>query len=131
MSLFVPLLVAVVLVAVQGGLLQLSCAVAGERPPAYGPALLTAIVAGLLSAIGASAFGWTIGLVLWFFSRTLAWAATGLFGIAISAAVYRSRLGAGGVPLSPGQAIAIAGIHHGLAWLVGGLAWWLVRYLPV
>jgi hypothetical protein len=117
--------VSVAMVVVQGALVQMACAFAGERPPQYGTALAASLIAGLVSGIATFAFGWTVGIVIGLFSRVLAWIATSLLGVAITAAVYRSRL-----RLPPFSAVQVAAIHHGLAWALGAAVWAVVRYWP-
>jgi hypothetical protein len=124
MSLFAPLLAAAFLVAVQGLLLQAACAVAGERPPRYGEALVTALLAAVVSTLLALAWGCTFGLVVGLLSSTLAWALSVLVGVGATASVYRTRLA------TPGpQAFAIALAHHAMAWAVSATLWGLLRLL--
>lgn len=125
MSLFAPILVAVFVLAIQGLLLQTACALTGEKPPSYGEAALTALVAGVVAALGTLAWGCTFGLVVALFSRTLAWALGVATGLAITASVYRVRLGVSG-----GQAFAIGLLHHVMAWAVSGLLYTLIRHWP-
>lgn len=125
MSLFAPVLIVAFLIALQGFLLQTACAVAGERPPTYGEALLTSIIAAIVAGLASTAFGCTFGVFLGLFSRYLAWFAAVAVGTAVTASVYRSRLL---VPTN--QALAIAIIHHVLAWAISGLLWALIRFWP-
>jgi hypothetical protein len=114
-----------VLVAIQGALLQVSCAMVGEQPPRYGDALGTALVAGLASAVLGAGFGCTAGLLIrLFLGQWAAWLGSALFGVAVSASIYRSRL-----LLDPGRALQIAAVHHVLAWLVAAAVWAVLRFV--
>jgi hypothetical protein len=119
---FASILILAFLVAVQGVLLQRSCALAGERPPPYGEALATALIAGLVSGVGGAAFGCTAGLLIGLFSRWAAWLAGELFALALTASVYRGRLG-----LRTERALLVAVFHHVLAALVSAAVWGLLR----
>jgi hypothetical protein len=125
MSVLVLVSVVVFLVLLQGFLLQTACAVAGERPPEYGEALMTAIIAGLFSVVASTAFGCTFGVFIGLFSKYLAWFGSLAVGTAVTASVYRSRLF-----LSSGQSVVVAVIHHVLGYLVSGLVWALWSYWP-
>lgn len=124
MSLFAPVLAAFLLLALQGLLLQTACSISGERPPPYGEALLTSIVAGICAALGSGAFSCTLGLLVGWFSGPLATLGAVGIGVAVTAAVYRSRL-----RTSAPQALGIALLHHLMAGLASGLVWLLVRGL--
>lgn len=121
MSLFAPILSACFLLAIQGLLLQAACTVTGERPPRYGEALLTAIVAGVLAALGTALWGCTFGVVVGLLSRSLAWFLSVCVGLAITCSVYRTRL-----DVSVPQAAAITLAHHAMAWAVTGLVYALL-----
>lgn len=125
MSLLATLLIVAFLITVQGFLLQTAMAVAGERPPSYGEALMTAIIAAVFAALATTAFGCTLGVFIGLFSKVLAWVASLAIGTAVTASVYRSRLF-----LGSGQAVAVAVIHHVLGYLLSGLVWALVTYWP-
>jgi hypothetical protein len=123
-SVLVFFVVAALLVAFQGFLLQFSCAVVGERAPDYGTALSTALVAALVSALGTAAFGCTAGVVLSLFvGRWVAAVASAILGVALSAGVYKNRLG-----LGQASAFGVALVHHGLGWLISGAVWAIVSY---
>ncbi|MBX2800567.1 MAG: hypothetical protein KTR31_23005 [Myxococcales bacterium] len=111
MSVFVPVFAFLFLLAVKGFLLQTSVALTGDPAPRYGAALITAVWASFLSGFGATAWSWTFGLVLGFFSATLATALTLLVGVAIMGAVFRSRLG-----LSGGHAFVVALLYKAMWW---------------
>ena len=124
MYLLAAAVVVVLLILLQGALLQVSCAVVGERPPAYGHALSTALSAAFLSILGTAAFGCTAGVVISLFSRWLAGVCSAVLGVTLTASVYRNRL-----EIGQGTAFAVALVHHGLAWLLSGAVWWLVHLL--
>lgn len=124
MSLLVPILTTLFLVFIQGLLLQTACTVAGERKPDYGHALATVLLASLAAGIGSFAFSWTIGLLLWLFSSWLSWLATLAFGLSITAAIYRPRLG-----LTAPSALGVAVLHALMGSVVSAALWALVRYL--
>ena len=126
MSLVALLLAALLMIPAQGLLLQLACAITGERPPPYLQALATALWAGLVAALGTFAFGCTLGLILGLFSRTLAWAAGVGMGFAVAASVYRTRLAVSG-----GQALAIALVHHLMAWALSAALYAALSLLPL
>ena len=124
LSLLVPILTTLFLVAIQGLLLQTACTVAGERKPEYGHALVTVLLASLAAGIGSFAFSWTIGLLLWLFSSWLSWLATLGVGLAITAAVYRPRLN-----LTAASALGVAILHGLMSSVVSAALWALIRYL--
>ena len=123
MSLFALVLVVAFLIAVQGFLLQTACAIAGERPPTYGDALVNAMIAGFVAFLASSAFGCTFGIVIGLFSKYLAWFGSAAIGAAVAANVYRTRMF-----LPTNQALAVAVIHHLLAWAISAAVWALVSW---
>lgn len=121
MSILAPLLLAAFLLFLQGPLLQFSCAFTGARAPGFGRALVTALLAGLLSSIVAVTWSWTFGLLISFFiSAWLAWGISVALAGTVAAVVYKSRL-----RLPFPQAVIIAAVHHLLTWAITAAAWYL------
>jgi hypothetical protein len=119
-------LVSVVLVIVQGLLLQTACVAAGERSPSYTAALVTALIGTVAGAVATFVFGWSLGLVLHLFlGRTLAWIVGALLGFGVTAGIYRSRL-----LIPAGTAMRVAAIHLALSWAINALVWGVVTYGP-
>lgn len=125
LSILVPMFAAFFLIAIQGFLLQTAVALTGDPAPRYGRALLTSIVAAILAFMGSAAWGCTFGILVGLISKPVAYGLSALIGLAITAAVYRSRL-----RLSGGHAFVVAGLHHLMAWGVSGLLWGIIRYWP-
>lgn len=117
MSLLMAPLLVLALFLLQGVLFQVSVALTGEAAPRYGRALVTSLLGGLVATFAGIAFGLTAGLVLMFFSKTLAAALGGAFTIGAVAFVYRGRLHTSFL-----HALVVAAIHQALsAVLVGAL----------
>lgn len=125
MSLLAPLLVTCFLIAIQGFLLQTAVALTGDPAPRYGRALITSLIAGVLTFIGVSSWGCTFGLLLGLISKPLAAMLSIFVGLVITSAVYRTRL-----RISGGHALVIAGLHHLMGWGVGALVWAIIRHWP-
>lgn len=120
MSIFAPLFLVALLMFLQGPLLQASCAVSGARPPSYGRALVTAILAVVLSTIAGTAWSWTFGVLVGLFSAWLAWGLSiGVTGL-VSASILRTRLR---IPFR--QAVLVAIVHHVLSTGLAAAAWFL------
>lgn len=126
LSLLTPILLTIALMFVQGMLLQTACTIAGERKPEYSNALVTALIASIVAGVGSFAFSWTIGVVLWLFSSMLSWLATAGVWLALTAAIYRPRLG-----ISAGSALAVALVHAAMSSVITGIIWSIVRYWPI
>lgn len=120
MSILAPLLLAALLLLLQGPILQFSVAFTGGHAPAYGRALGTAILAGIASALAATAWGCTFGLLIGFVSGWLAWIASALIGTMAAAAIYKGRL-----RLPYTQAFVVAIVHHLLSSALAAAAWYL------
>lgn len=113
------------LLAIQGYLLQVAVALAGEAAPRYGHAAVTSFLGGFASALATFGFRFSAGLVLWaFFGSSAVWAVAMAAGWLATLLVYRSRLG-----LSTGTALVVALLHHALAWLVSGGVWFAVSWV--
>lgn len=124
MSILAPLLLAAVLLLLQGPLLQFSVAFTGGHAPGYGRALGTAILAGVASGMAAAAWGCTFGLLIGFVSGWLAWAASALVAAMVAATIYKGRLR---LPFS--QAFVVAIVHHLLSSALAAAAWYLYGLL--
>lgn len=122
MSILAPLFVAVVLLLLQGPILQFAVSFTGGHAPAYGRALGTAVFAGIVSTLAAAAWGCTFGLLISFFSAWLAWAASALVAANMAALVYKGRLR---LPFS--QALVVAIVHNLLSSALAAAAWYLYR----
>lgn len=125
MSILAPIFVAGLLLALQGPLLQFSCAFAGGRAPGYWRALATAILAGCASTVAATTWSWTGGLLVSLFvSSWLAWGIGVTLGGLVSSLVYRGRL-----HLPFAQAVAVTLVHSVLSSGVTAAAWYLYRLI--
>lgn len=125
LSLLTPILVALMLVPIQGMLLRTACSIAGEREPSYGNAAVTAFIASIVAGVGSFVFSWTFGVLLWLFSGLLAWFATGAVWLALTAAVYRPRLS-----ISAPSALGVALLHGIMSSVVTGIVWTALRHWP-
>ncbi len=109
------------LMVMQGFLLQTAVALTGDPAPRYGRSLVTAWIAGLATTFGVVAWRWTLGLVVGLFSPWLAAGLAMVVAVAITATVFKFRLG-----LRAGHAIVVAGLHNLMAAGLSAGVWWLV-----
>ncbi|MEZ4240066.1 MAG: hypothetical protein R3F59_28740 [Myxococcota bacterium] len=124
MSLVAWLVVSLVMVVIQGLLLQTACVAAGERSPRFVTALFTGLMGASLGSITVFAFGWTVGLLVHLFvGRTFAWIAGIGLGFLVTSTVYKLRL-----RLPVGASLKIAALHLAATWLIDGLVWGVVKH---
>jgi hypothetical protein len=99
-------------------ILQASCAVAGEKPPSFGQAWVTAILAAFASSIGSVLFSVTVGMVArMFVGNTL----TAILAFAFAFFVYSTALSAL-LRIGFSRAAVVALVHHVIVFMISGVA---------
>jgi hypothetical protein len=123
---FAPLLLAAFLLAIQGVLLRISCAIcAYDDPPPHASALWTAVVASTLALLASAAWSCTFGLLAsLLLGSTISSLLAVLVAIAVTAEVYRRRLATTG-----GHALVITIVHHTTASITSAVLWGLLTWL--
>jgi hypothetical protein len=121
-----PLLLAAFLLAFQGVLLRVSCAVcAYDDPPPYASALWTALVASTLALLAVGAWSCTFGLfVTLVLGSAVSSVLSGLVGVTVTAEVYRRRLAT-----TAGHALVITLVHHAMAAALSAVLWGVLGWL--